>query len=211
MNCPNCGSPVEAPAGFAEKGLHIKGKKIHEGSKLFRVIERLAKMSEPELHRAAAAIELFCMPEAGGSGLARLNERLDRLEQKLGHAAQPEAEVGPEPDVVVEKKKPSRKRGPRKAVTPTGKSISEELLAEESIKERHARMAKMEKQDLFKTQALKKSKAKKMTAEPTAPEEEAPAAAAGEHAEAAPKKRPRRRRRRSKAQVTIPTDATLPA
>jgi len=204
-----------------------RGAKVHEGSLLYRTFERLARLPETELAKVGSVVELFYGQDGQPDRLARMQERIERLERSVGAQADkgpkpPEPVAATEPSAehpAPSAKKRSRKKSGRKnEASATGTSILEELGVEhETVEQRQARMAKMEKQERMKDQALKKQweeKLKESEKTGTAPVKTKTAAKKpaesleqSEQPEAT-KKKPRRRRKTVKKEpAETPTEA----
>jgi len=216
MECPKCGNPAGTGEPGAKAGLYHQGVRVMEGSLLFKVFSKLARLPETEIAKVASFMDLFYAGEGTGDALARMQRQIERLEQRLGGAAvHAEAALPAEEEGAIKKRGP-RKRGPKKMEVDLAEAVS---LPSETVEERHARMARMEKEERMKAQALKKRKetisAKTPSVEAEAPaDREAPAeggTSVHDEEKAPPKKRPRRRRRRPKGGAGIPSDAAMPA
>jgi len=218
MECPKCGSPVSPGEPGSKAGLYHQGVRVPDNSLLYKAFVRLSRLPETEAAKVVSFLDLFYPGDGATDALSRMQRQIDRLEQRLSsgvaHApSEPAAETA-EPL----KKKGPKKRGSRKADAETAAAVAE-LFPVETVEERQARMAKMEKDDRMKELALKKKREKLAVKEAVS---EAPAEALPEadseanaevKAEVPHKKRPRRRRRRAKGAGggSIPADASLPA
>jgi len=184
-------------------GLIYNGEAVHEGSPLYNAFNTLSKLPEHELAKASSVIEILFGDGGTVGAIAAIQTRLERLEQ--GHAPEPL----PAEAVVAETKKPSRKRGAKKPDKELAKAVAEELAVPlETVKERQARMARMEKDEKMKARAIARQAEQAAKAAPPPQVEAKPDA---EAAAKPPKKRPRRRRRRGKGGASIPGDAAMPA
>lgn len=194
-----------------------RGAKLHEGSLLYRTFERLARLPEAELAKVGSVVELFYGQDGQPDRLARMQERIERLERSIGTPSEkglkpPVAVAATEPlaehPATSAKKRSRKKTGRKDEASATGTSILEELGVEhETVEQRQARMAKMEKQEKMKDHALKKQwEEKQKELEKTGAAPVKTKTAAKKTAEPleqpeqpkAPKKKPRRRRKTAK-------------
>lgn len=225
-----------APGQHGRKSdIFYKGAKVYEGSLLYRTFEKLARLPEADIAKIGSMIDLFYGAEGNNDRLSKMQERIDRLEKAVGGQPSQAAPVSqavalPEPQAAPSElstelaptgKKRSRKKSGRKKDTIPGQSaIVKELEDElsETVEQRQARMAKMEKQERMKEAAFKKLWEKQKEAEKDAARdntgaEAGPAAEAGEQADMAepgksePKKKPRRRRKPAKKDAAESTEA----
>ena len=146
-----------------------------------------------------AMLDHVHMPDPLNDTLISMQKQISRLEQKLSSlGASPQAEQPPSPG----KKGHGKKHGQRGSM-PTPKPGVAEILPAETVQERQARMARMEKEERMKAHAIRKAKEAAQTQlELVHPEGEQPPEAGQDK----PKKRVRRRRRRGKGGGAAPAE-----
>ncbi|MHB8173156.1 MAG: serine O-acetyltransferase [Nitrospirota bacterium] len=164
----------------------------------------------------ASMLDHVHMPDPLNESLVRMQKQISRLEQKLGmqdpHPGDRSQPVD-RPQAPTEKPRQDKprheKRQPRPVKTEALTRIREEVehLTAETVQERHARMARMERDERMKAQALKKRDTaiplpQESAASPQAADRQQPGGQ--EQAPAAPLKKKSRRRRRPRRAGEMP-------
>ncbi|MBI5695418.1 MAG: serine O-acetyltransferase [Nitrospirae bacterium] len=140
----------------------------------------------------SAMLDHVHMPDPLNETLTKMQRQITRLEQQLGVKPVPGEPAQQAQGTGQPSRKAKRQRSPRGGHDGGGPAVVVEQLPVETVQERQARMARMEKEERMKAIAIAR-KLREPQAQPGPEGEQAPS-------DAPPKKRPRRRRKKSGGQ-----------